>query len=103
MAVVFGAPRLQLALSIPLLIYGVLQAFPQLIFRQHLDIGSINVYSRSPVPPQKADRLREALRLIVASDIAVDNRNERIFLCHSNWLCRIFGRLSGNFFALSCL
>lgn len=97
----FGAPRLQLALPVPLLAYCALEAFPQLVFRQHVDVGSISVYSRSIVRPEIVDRVREALRLAAASDIAMADRKERIFLCNANWLYRVFSPLSGSSFALS--
>ncbi|QEH37312.1 hypothetical protein OJF2_59020 [Aquisphaera giovannonii] len=84
-----------------LLAYAALHAFPQVLFAYSVSERGITLYSSRPIAARAADRLARARDLIDRSELAVPGRSERVFLCNSPWLYRLFAPLSGGAFAVS--
>ena len=87
--------------TIALLIYLALVSFPQPLFAHNLSRKGVTVYSRTPLPPETATRIDEALALVSKSELAVPGRTEKIFVCDSPWLFRVFAPVSAEAFAIS--
>jgi len=85
------------ALTVFALLYVALTFFPQVLFAHNVSVNGVTVYSRAPLPPETATRLDEALALVGKSELAVPGRSEKIFICDSPWLFRVFAPVSGAF------
>lgn len=89
------------AVGIAALLYGALIFFPQPLFAHNVSVKGVTVYSRAPLPPETATRIDEALALVGTSELAVSGRTEKIFVCDTPWLFRVFAPVSGDSFGLS--
>jgi len=105
-----GKPRTRLgryartserAITIVALLYVALLFFPQLLFAHNVSVKGVTVYSRAPLPPETATRIDEALALVNKSELALAGRSEKIFVCDSPWLFRVFAPVSGDAFGIS--
>lgn len=83
------------------LLYLFLQAFPQVAFAHSATVGNITVYSRVPLLPSATLGLKRASRLLQRSEIADANRHQKVFVCDSPWLLRLFGPLRARSFGFS--
>ncbi len=83
------------------LAYGGLQVFPQVLFAYSVSDGGMTLYARHPLSARAAERLAQARVLVDRSELAVPDRRERIFLCDSPWLFRVFAPSSPRAFAIS--
>lgn len=81
--------------------YAVLHAFPQVLFAHSISERGITLYSVRPIPAGAAEQLAKARNLIDRCELSVPGRRERIFLCGSPRLFRLFAPLSGGSFAVS--
>ena len=93
--------RLERAATILLILYGGLQVFPQVLFAHSISTPGITVYSRAPLPPETSACLDRTESLLRLSELAAPGRHERIFVCDSPWLFRLFSPTSGQAFAYS--
>ena len=94
--------RLERAALLLGLLYLGLQAFPQVLFAHSVTADGITVYSRAPLPPaETAACLDRARSLLQASELAVPGRPERVFVCNSPALFRLFSPTTGQAFAFS--
>lgn len=84
-----------------LLLYFALLAFPQGLFAHTVTHQRVTIFSRAPLPPESATRIAEMMDLVQRSELAVPGRTERIFVCDSQWLFRLFSPLSPHSFAIS--
>jgi len=82
--------RIERALVALLLLYAGLQAFPQVLFAHSVSAQGITIYSRDPLPREATVRIAEIAALVARSEIAVPGRREKIFVCNSPWLFRLF-------------
>ncbi len=73
-------------LTVLLLLYASLHAFPQVLFAHSVTAEGITIYSRTPLPPGPAGCARRAAALVQQSELAVPGRREHIFVCDSPWL-----------------
>ena len=89
------------AIAIVALLYVALLFFPQLLFAHNVSVKGVTVYSRAPLPPETATRIDEALALVNKSELALAGRSEKIFVCDSPWLFRVFAPVSGDAFGIS--
>jgi hypothetical protein len=78
------------ALTIISLLYLALLCFPQPLFAHSVSAHGVTVYSRAPLPPETTERIDEAMKLVNDSELAVPGRTERIFICNTSWLYRLF-------------
>lgn len=92
--------RAERALSVVLLLYLVLLLFPQVLFTHSVSAQGITIYSRSPLPVEAAACAERAAALLRRSELAVPSRRERVFVCNSPWVFRLF-RPIGDPFAIS--
>lgn len=83
------------------LAYACLHVYPQILFAHSVSERGITLYSTRPIPASAAARLAKARDRIDRSELAVPGRRERVFLCNSPWLYRLFAPLSGGAFAVS--
>lgn len=79
------------------LLYMGLHMFPQVVFAHSYSQSGTTVYSTSPLPPEIDVVLARADRLVEQSELAVPGRTERIFLCNSPWVYRLFNPRGGGF------
>ncbi len=79
------------------LVYVCLHIFPQVLFAHSISADGVTLYSRTPLPPEAAECARRAAALIQQSELAVPGRHERIFVCNSPWLFRLFKPKAGGF------
>jgi hypothetical protein len=89
------------ALTITALLYLALLCFPQVLFAYNVSAKGVTIYSRAPLPSETTSRIEEAVLLVGRSELAVPGRTERIFVCNSPWLFRLFSPVSPRSFALS--
>lgn len=93
------AERSAVALAV---LYLGLQFSPQVLFAHSVTADGITFYSRQPLPADLvsscAARSRELLQ---ASELAEQERPERVFVCDSKWLFALFGPASAQAFAFS--
>src|SRR5688500_11624882 len=82
--------RMERALIALLLLYAGLHIFPQMLFAHSVSAQGITVYSRDPLPPETTARIAEIAALVARSELAVPGRQEKIFVCNSPWLFRLF-------------
>jgi hypothetical protein len=73
-----------------LLFYAGLLTYPQVLFGHCVTVSGITLYSRSPLPPQAAVSMSEAASLVARCDLAVPGRHERVFVCDTPWMFRLF-------------
>ena len=78
--------RSERTLTILLVIYASLHAFPQVLFAHSVTAEGITIYSRTPLPPGAAGCARRTAALVQQSELAVPGRREHIFVCDSPWL-----------------
>ncbi|WP_165073032.1 hypothetical protein [Paludisphaera rhizosphaerae] len=83
------------------LAYAFLHVYPQMLFAHSISERGVTLYSTRPIPASAAERLAKARDLIDRSELSAPGRRERIFLCNSPWLYRLFAPLSGGAFAVS--
>ena len=83
------------------LAYAALHAYPQPLFAYSVNAHDITLYSRQPLPAAAVDRLAAARALLDRSELAPPGRPERVFLCDSPWLYRVFAPLKSGSFAIS--
>jgi hypothetical protein len=95
------ARRANRALTIATLLYLALAAFPQVLFAYNVNAKGVTVYSRAPLPGETAARIDEAMELVGQSELAVPGRTERVFVCNSPWLYRLFYPIHRDEFAVS--
>jgi hypothetical protein len=81
---------LERAIVALLLLYAGLHAFPQVLFAHSVSGEGITIYSRDPLPPETTQRIAEIAALVARSELAVPGRQEKIFLCNSPWVFRLF-------------
>lgn len=93
--------RSELVLCVLGLLYVGLQAFPQVLFPYNLTVQGITLYSRAPLPPEAAVCAEKAAELVQRSELAVPGRRERVFVCNSAWVFRLFGPTRSRVFAFS--
>src|SRR5205809_3871117 len=86
------------AITIVALLYVALLFFPQLLFAHNVSAKGVTVYSRTSLPPETATRIDEALALVSKSELAVAGRSEKIFVCDSPLLFRLFAPVSADAF-----
>ena len=92
--------RAERTLTVLALLYAGLQAFPQVLFAHSVTANGISIYSRSPLPPAAAECATRAAALVQQSELAVPGRHERVFVCNSPWLFRLFNPRSPGAFAV---
>ena len=85
------------------LVYVALHVYPQPLFAHTVTAHDITLYARHPISPQATERLAQARALVNRSELAVPHRPERVFLCDSPWLYRLFTPLKSDTFAVSIL
>jgi hypothetical protein len=95
------ARRTERAMSAAVLVYVGFLAFPQMLFAYNVSAKGVTIYSRAPLPAETTARIDEALALTSQSELAVQDRHERIFICNNPWLFRFFAPLSAHAFANS--
>jgi len=89
---------LERATIVLLLLYAGLHAFPQVLFAHSVSAEGITIYSRHPLPRETTQRISEIAALVARSELAVPGRQEKVFLCNSPWVFRLFcPRSSGAF------
>jgi len=81
---------LERAIVVLFLIYAGLHAFPQVLFAHSVSAEGITIYSRDPLPRETTQRVAEIAGLVARSELAVPGRQEKIFLCNSPWVFRLF-------------
>ena len=84
-----------------LLLYVALQVFPQVLFAHSLTTQGITFYSRTPIPPEAVSCAAGARALLHHSELAAPDRHERIFVCNSPWLFRLFAPMSADALGIS--
>ena len=89
------------ALTAALLLYLCLLAFPQALFAHNVSHQGVTIYSRAPLPAETTARIAETMNLVERSELAVAGRTERIFVCNSRWLFRLFSPVNPHSFAVS--
>ena len=77
-------------LTVLAVLYAGLHVFPQTLFAYSVTASGITIYSRSPLPPEAAACAARAAELLKQSELAVPGRHERVFVCNSPWLFRLF-------------
>lgn len=82
--------RSERTLTVLLLLYAGLHVFPQVFFAHSVTTDGITIYSRTPLPPAAAECAKRAAALTHQSELAVPGRRERVFVCNSPWLFRLF-------------
>lgn len=87
--------------AVLLLAYIGLHAFPQVLFAHSVTAGGVTVYARKPLPPETQQRIAETVALVGRSELAVAGRREKIFVCNSPWVFRLFSPRSVGAFAAS--
>ena len=92
--------RAERTLTVLALLYAGLQVFPQVLFAHSVTANGISIYSRSPLPPEAAACAARAAALVQQSELAVLGRRERVFVCNSPWLFRLFNPRSHGAFAV---
>ncbi len=91
----------RMALLLGLLYLG-LQTFPQALFAHSVTADGITVYSRAPLSPaETAACLDHAHSLLQQTELAVPGRTERVFVCNSPALFRLFSPTTNQAFAYS--
>jgi len=70
--------------------YTALSFCPQVLFAHSISADGITLYARMPLPPEAAHSLTQAADLLRQSELAVPGRSERVFVCNSPWLFRLF-------------
>ena len=100
---VFGRAvrRLERAATVLALAYFALQAFPQVLFAHNVTTQGITVYSRTPLPVETVACVDRAAALVRQSELAVPGRTEKVFVCDSPWLYRLFCPTSPEAFGCS--
>lgn len=88
-------------LSITALVYLALLVFPQVLFAYNVNVKGVTVYSRTPLPPETATRIDQAMELVNRSELAVPGRTELVFVCDQPWLYRLFCPITGKSFGTS--
>lgn len=83
-----------------LLLYLGLLLFPQVMFAHSVSAHGITIYSRAPLPPEATECAERTATLLSHSELAVPGRRERVFVCDSPWLFRLFNP-AGTPFAIS--
>ncbi len=97
-----AARRLERAATVLAVCYVGLQAFPQVLFAHNVTAQGITLYSRAPLPTAETTAcLDRAVALLRQSELAVPGRAEKIFVCDSPWLFRLFSPTSASAFAYS--
>jgi hypothetical protein len=77
-------------LTVLAVLYAGLHVFPQTLFAYSVAANDITIYSRAPLPPEAASCAARAAGLLKQSELAVLGRHERVFVCDSPWLFRLF-------------
>jgi hypothetical protein len=93
--------RIGQTLSVLVLLYVSLYAFPQILFPHSYSAQGVTVYARFPLPFETSLRIAEIVKLIERSELAVAERSERIFICNRPWLFRLLSPMSSGAFAYS--
>jgi hypothetical protein len=91
--------RCERAVTILAIAYVGLLAYPQVLFANRVTAGNITLYSREPLPPTAGGILVAAAALVRRSELAVPGRSERVFICNSPGLYRLFAPASATAFA----
>jgi hypothetical protein len=82
--------RFERAVVVLLLLYAGLHAWPQVLFAHSVSAQGITIYSREPLPRETTQRINEIAALVARSELAVPGRREKVFVCNSPWLFRLF-------------
>ena len=82
--------RSERILTVLAVLYAGLHVFPQTLFAYSVTVDGITIYSRAPLPPEAASCAARAAELLKQSELAVPGRHERVFVCDSPWLFRLF-------------
>lgn len=93
--------RSERILACLVVLYAGLHVFPQTLFAYSVTASGITIYSRAPLPPEAASCVTRTAELLRQSELAVPDRHERIFVCDSPWLFRLFCPTIGEAFAYS--
>lgn len=93
--------RCERVLVLLALAYLALLIFPQVLFADSVTVDNITVYSRERLPPETAQIVAQAAALVRASELAVAGRHERIFICNSAAMYRLFAPIDPTSFANS--
>ena len=89
--------RSERTLTVLLVIYASLHAFPQVLFALSVTAEGITIYSRTPLPPGAVECAKRTAALVQQSELAVPGRREHIFVCDSPWLFQLFKPTAGGF------
>ncbi|WP_035612017.1 hypothetical protein [Haloferula sp. BvORR071] len=89
--------RANRALSGLACLYLGLLLFPQVLFAKQLSVDGVTLYSRDPLPAETSACVHKAMELVGKSELAVPGRKERIFICNSEGLYRLFTPSGGSF------
>lgn len=81
--------------------YLALHLFPQTLFAHSVTVGRISVYSRHPLPEQATSSVERAIHLLDRSELFEGDRNEKIYVCDSPALFRLFSPKSPAAFGIS--
>lgn len=79
------------------ILYIGLHVFPQTLFAHSVTANGITIYSRAPLPLEASACAARAAELLKQSELAVPDRHERVFVCDSPWLFRVFSPVSRSF------
>jgi hypothetical protein len=91
--------RSERLLSLLLIAYIGLHIYPQVLFAHSITTDGITLYSRSRVPPEASVYLARTAALVQRSELAVAGRREKIFVCDSPWIYRLFNPRGSHAFA----
>lgn len=89
--------RAERALTVLGVLYTGLHLFPQVLFAHSITAEGITLYSRTALPAGATECVRRAAALVRQSELAVSGRTERVFICNSPWLFRLFKPTAGGF------
>lgn len=93
--------RTERMLGILAVLYALLHIFPQTVFSHSVTANGITIYSRSTMPPEATLCATRASELLKQSELAAAERHERVFVCDTPWLFRLFNPRCSGAFAVS--
>ena len=89
--------RSERTLAVLLVLYASLHVFPQVLFAHSVTVDGITIYSRTPLPAEAGACAARAAGLVRQSELAVRGRREKIFVCNSKWMFRLFDPAADGF------
>lgn len=82
--------KLFILVIIPLLVYVLLEVYPQPFFRQHISKANIHIYSDVPFPPEITAIMETVKQRVEKSELYNAQQQYRVFLCSSRILFGFF-------------